>query len=339
MRVRRCGVLMLEPGERVDFDLPTSTPAAAAWFDAQWTAIAPHPTKDRRYCRRGGRARRDLADAVERRSALSRSMATTSSQASSKRISPSWPTARPTARPHSARYRLALRVGRDALRLALARRRHRGRAAAIIDELHGGELLDRARARARRSASAAAPTLASRCHARPTPLDALLDGRVTCRNFDPPSPLPQAAFRRRALSRVWRARRRRLRARRADPQERRAVGGRPASDRSVSPGPPVEGIAPGLYHYHAVDHALEPIHCLRRTKPRRSLDASSARRRISSTRLCSWSRRAVSAAISGNTEITRRRTARCARRRPSVADALSRRDRARASGFHHCGSQ
>jgi putative peptide maturation dehydrogenase len=95
-----------------------------------------------------------------------------------------------------------------------------------------------------------------------SPLDALLDSRVTCRNFAAERALPQAQF-----SAVL----------------YRAYGARIVDDYApgvqlLKKGVPsagglhpteayllvrhVEGVAPGLYHYHPVDHALEPIRTL-----------------------------------------------------------------------------
>jgi putative peptide maturation dehydrogenase len=92
----------------------------------------------------------------------------------------------------------------------------------------------------------------------PSPLDALMDRRVTCRNYDP-APLSFDAF-----SAVL----------------YRACGARAVSDYApgvqlLKKGVPsagglhateayllvqrVEGVPPGLYHYHPVAHALEPL--------------------------------------------------------------------------------
>ena len=100
----------------------------------------------------------------------------------------------------------------------------------------------------------------------PSPLDALMDRRVTCRNYDP-APLSHDAF-----SAVL----------------YRAFGARAVSDYApgvqlLKKGVPsagglhaveayllvqrVEGVPPGLYHYHPVAHALEPL---------RELDAETA---------------------------------------------------------------
>lgn len=92
-----------------------------------------------------------------------------------------------------------------------------------------------------------------------TPLDELFDARTTCRNFDTGSLVTQAQFAQ-LLERVFGAR-----------------GGVEAADdfdvlKKTSPSggalhpteaylivQRVEGIAPGLYHYRAGDHALQPL--------------------------------------------------------------------------------
>src|SRR3982751_5567652 len=92
-----------------------------------------------------------------------------------------------------------------------------------------------------------------------TPLDTLLDGRVTCRNFDPNRSLTMEQFAA-VLYRAFGA---------------RAVDDYAPGVELLKKGVPsagglhpteayllirrVEGIVPGLYHYHPVDHALEPI--------------------------------------------------------------------------------
>jgi putative peptide maturation dehydrogenase len=123
-----------------------------------------------------------------------------------------------------------------------------------------GDLLDRlgpappvVRERARASERLELPG-ASR-----TQLDALLDGRVTCRNFDPGRSLTLEQFAA-VLYRTFGA---------------RVVDNYAPGVQLLKKGVPsagglhpteaylliqrVEGLAPGLYHYHAVDHALEPI--------------------------------------------------------------------------------
>lgn len=98
--------------------------------------------------------------------------------------------------------------------------------------------------------------------AEPTPFDALLLKRVTCRNYDRSRQLGLAEFSS-VLFRTFGA---------------RAVVETAPGVRLLKKGVPsagglhpteayllvqrVEGVAPGLYHYHPIDHALEPIRAL-----------------------------------------------------------------------------
>jgi putative peptide maturation dehydrogenase len=95
-----------------------------------------------------------------------------------------------------------------------------------------------------------------------SPLDQLLVRRVTCRNFDPDMALSFAQFSA-VMHRAWCA---------------RAVDEYAPGVTLLKKGVPsagglhpteayvlvqrVEGISPGLYHYHPVDHALEPLRTL-----------------------------------------------------------------------------
>lgn len=92
-----------------------------------------------------------------------------------------------------------------------------------------------------------------------SPFDQLLVGRVTCRNFDRGSSLSLEQFST-VMHRAWSA---------------RAVDEYAPGVKLLKKGVPsagglhpteayvlvrrVEGISPGLYHYHPVDHALEPL--------------------------------------------------------------------------------
>ena len=89
--------------------------------------------------------------------------------------------------------------------------------------------------------------------------DALLARRATCRNFDPRQPLSQTLFAQ-LMQRVFAA------------QAEVRVGDDTAFLKKTSPSggglhpteaylvvQHVEGVAPGLYHYHATAHALEPL--------------------------------------------------------------------------------
>jgi putative peptide maturation dehydrogenase len=93
----------------------------------------------------------------------------------------------------------------------------------------------------------------------PSPLDDLLRGRTTCRNYDTTRTLPRALTSR-LLHRVFGA------------QATQSVIDDVAIVKKTSPSAGglhpteaylliqrVEGVSPGLYHYHVGDHALEPL--------------------------------------------------------------------------------
>jgi putative peptide maturation dehydrogenase len=92
-----------------------------------------------------------------------------------------------------------------------------------------------------------------------SPLDALLANRVTCRNFDATRALTREQFSS-MLYRTWGART--VQDFAPDvPLLKKGVpsaGGLHATECYLLV-QRVEGFAPGLYHYHPVDHALEPI--------------------------------------------------------------------------------
>lgn len=100
----------------------------------------------------------------------------------------------------------------------------------------------------------------------PSPLDALTDRRVTCRNYDP-APLSHAAFSA-VLYRAFGARAVSDYAPGVQLLKKAApsAGGLHATEAYLLV-QRVEGVAPGLYHYHPVAHALEPL---------RELDADAA---------------------------------------------------------------
>ena len=92
-----------------------------------------------------------------------------------------------------------------------------------------------------------------------TPLDDLLDARGTCRNFDTGTPMERAAFAK-VLDRTFGVR---GNARIADDFD--VVKKTSPSGGAMHPTEPylivrsVDGIAPGLYHYRASEHALQPL--------------------------------------------------------------------------------
>lgn len=93
----------------------------------------------------------------------------------------------------------------------------------------------------------------------PDEFDALLDARATCRNFDPQVPLPLATLSR-MLMRTFGARGRMQAADEYDVIKRTSPSGgalHPTECYLVVQR--VDGLVPGLYHYHVGAHALEPL--------------------------------------------------------------------------------
>jgi len=262
MRVRRCGVLMLEPGERIEFDLlDFTTGGSGLRSTATWTAFAPH-----------------RADTIPVSSAEAAALGT---------LSPTvWIDESTFVKTHGTEVAAGL-VGKslvveegsegDARDRKLREAEWRPAAAVMhfasrwrgvdteaiqqrfVEELEG-ELLDRlgpAPPPVRERADASARIRLEK-PAR-SPFDALLDGRVTCRNFAADRAMPLADFAA-VLYRAYGA---------------RIVDDYAPGVQILKKGVPsagglhpteayllvrnVEGIAPGLYHYHPVDHALEPI--------------------------------------------------------------------------------
>ncbi|MGQ4660596.1 putative peptide maturation dehydrogenase [Lysobacter sp. F6437] len=95
--------------------------------------------------------------------------------------------------------------------------------------------------------------------AEPTAFDQLLGRRVTCRNFDAARPLPRALFAQ-LLQRVFS-----VQAQVHACEDTVFVKKTSPSGGGLHPVEAyllvqnVEDVAPGLYHYHALDHALEPL--------------------------------------------------------------------------------
>ncbi len=265
MSLRRCALLTLEPRERLDFDLADLVSGGAGLgVTPEWTAIAPHTTKEvvvtaaeaaalgaispTRWSERAALSSIHGDDVVA--SLIEKDLVIVADSEADRRDR----LARDTGwRCASAAMHYASRwrgVDTEAVQRQFA-------------ELHGGELLERlgpapdaVRERGRADARIALP------RAEPTPLDALLDERVTCRNFDPREPLSHAAFAA-VLYRAFGA---------------RALVDHAPGVQLLKKGVPsagglhpteayllvqrVAGVEPGLYHYHAVAHALEPIHAL-----------------------------------------------------------------------------
>lgn len=93
----------------------------------------------------------------------------------------------------------------------------------------------------------------------PTDFDRLMARRATCRNFDPTRPLPQKLFAQ-MLERVFAAKgEARVNEDTAFLKKSSPSGGGLHPVEAYLIVQHVEGIAPGLYHYQASGHALEPL--------------------------------------------------------------------------------
>lgn len=265
MRLRRCAIVHLEPREKLVFDLQVLADGCSGLRQIiEWIALAPH-----------------LDDEV----VLGANEVTVIGA-----LSPSnWYTIDALAATHDhsvldslrAKGLLVAEGSPQAARDQILRDTHwRGLSATMhyasrwrdVDtqfaeqkytELSAGSLLDQL--------GPAPPPVREHCAAaqrRPlpraldSPLDALLARRVTCRNFDTAQPLTLAQFST-VLHRAFGA---------------RAVHDYAPGVQLLKKGVPsagglhptgayllvqhVDGVVPGLYHYHPVDHALEPLRVL-----------------------------------------------------------------------------
>jgi len=94
---------------------------------------------------------------------------------------------------------------------------------------------------------------------RHTPLDDLLARRATCRNFDADKPVDRAAFAD-IMHRVFGAQAAyEIHADNVVIKRNSPSGGGLHPTEAYVVVQNVDGIAPGLYHYHPIDHALEPL--------------------------------------------------------------------------------
>ncbi|MET0232148.1 MAG: putative peptide maturation dehydrogenase [Rhodanobacteraceae bacterium] len=265
MRVRRCALVTLEPRERIDFDLLDFVEGGSGLATGmEWVAIVPHAATSitvsareaaalgeispKEWNERATLENRFASDVLDGLVAKGLLVAEGSDEAArDERVRETrW-------RPESAALHYASRwrgVDADATQRDLGERY----GATLLDKL--GPVPPPVREHATRDQRI--PLAA----ATPTPLDALLDGRVTCRNFDATRALPLDAFAA-VLYRAFGA---------------RAVDDYAPGVQLLKKGVPsagglhpteayllvqrVDGIAAGLYHYHAIDHALEPIRLL-----------------------------------------------------------------------------
>ena len=263
MRLRRCSILFLEPREEMAFDLDDLLAGGAGLSrERNWVALAPH------------------LDAVVTVGSDERELLG--------RVSPSeWTDAKTFAGSETALKRLlenGLLIGggkRHASHRArdeqlrethwhpLAATFHAFTRWSTLDTVQGmrdsgTETPEQMRAAfgpppvaapSRGTASASLPLP----RAEPTAFDQLLGRRVTCRNFDEDRPLPGAMLAQ-LLQRVFSVQAQvhacedTVFFKKTSPS---GGGLHPVEAYLVVQN--VEGVAPGLYHYHALDHALEPL--------------------------------------------------------------------------------
>jgi len=262
MRVRRCALVTLEPRERIEFDLLGFVEGGSGLAtQMEWLAIVPHvatsfavsageaallgeisPTEWTDLATLEKRFASDLLHGLVAKGLLVAEGSEESARDERVRET-RW-------RPESAALHCASRwrgVDADAMQRELGER-------------YGDTLLEKL---GPVPSAALERTSADRRlrlpGAHPTPLDALLDSRVTCRNFDVTRALPLDDFAA-VLFRAFGA---------------RAIDDYAPGVQLLKKGVPsagglhpteayllvqrVDGIVPGLYHYHAIDHALEPI--------------------------------------------------------------------------------
>ena len=265
MQIRRCAIVALEPRERLDFDLDLVAAGGNGLRSTlQWVALAPPRDTE-------------MELSAEEAALLGA-------------ISPTqWTDCDELARTHARatldslldKQLLVAQDSKAAARDDRLRDTHWRSASAVLHygsrwrgvdteaiqaglaEADGGDLLTKlgpAPALVRERANAAERIALPLAGA--SPLDALLGRRVTCRNFDRTQPLTREQFSS-VLYRAWGARAVQDFAPEV-PLLKKGVpsaGGLHATEAYLLV-QHVDGVAPGLYHYHPLDHALEPLRLL-----------------------------------------------------------------------------
>jgi len=264
MKVRRCAVVFVEPREEVSFDLGELLNGGDGLRrERRWVALAPH-----------------LGEEVEvdadERELLGR-------------VSPSqWVDTRTLAAPAPAALERLLGVGlviSDGKRHAVWRARDEAQRTTywhpLGATLHAFTRWNKVDAvqNMRDSGTETAmqmrevlgkPPVEAACHTddsarlklpriAATNFDDLLARRATCRNFDPSRPLPFELFAQ-LMQRVFAAQAEvRISEDTVFLKKNVPSGGGLHPIECYLAVQHVEGVAPGLYHYHAVEHALEPL--------------------------------------------------------------------------------
>ncbi|MBB6569014.1 putative peptide maturation dehydrogenase [Kribbella sandramycini] len=256
MRVRRCAVLFLEPREEVGFDLDSLVSGGVGLSRTQrWLALAAHLD---------GEVEVD----AEQRELLGR-------------LSPSvWVESDDALLPELLKAGLVIadddsahRERDDALRAG-----HWWPPAAMLHRLARWESVDSVRTMEDNEMTTAAdlrrklgpPPTHALTRSEPADrvalprvdgndFDAMLARRATCRNFDPDRPLPLELCAR-MLHRVFAAQgEMRLDDETVFLKKHTPSGGGLHPTEAYLIVQNVDGLTPGLYHYHCVDHALEPM--------------------------------------------------------------------------------
>lgn len=265
MRLRRCAILMLEPREHTQFDFDSLAGGGTGLRKIiEWFALAPHaegeitvdPDEVSALGASSPSAWSDKAESARRHtlrvvdSLIEKQLLVvegSNADARDRKLRETHWHASPAVMHHATRWR---GIDTEA-------------AERLFVETTRGSLLERL--------GAAPPSVRERADAAeriPLPpaaasaFGSLLDDRVTCRNFDCTRALSPAQFST-VLYRAWGARTVHDYA----PGVRLLKKGVPSAGGLHATGAyllvqRVEGIEPGLYHYHPVDHALEPIRTL-----------------------------------------------------------------------------
>jgi len=261
MLLRRCAILMLEPREKLEFDLGLLAAGGTGLRHVvEWTAIAPHvgertvgddevlvlgalsPTE---WLDQEALSARHSAGTID--ALLDKQLLVgegTGADARDRVLRETYWSSAPAIMHYATRW--------NGIDTEAAER--------LFVETTRGTLLERLGAAPDAVRERAAPAARMKLPAASTtPLDGILDARVTCRNFDAAVELSFESFAA-VLYRAYGARAVQDYApgvqllKKAVP----SAGGLHATEAYVL-ACRVEGLAPGLYHYHPIDHALEPM--------------------------------------------------------------------------------
>lgn len=263
MQVRRCAVLFFESREDVEFDLGSLLSGGAGLSRAaRWLAIAPHLDREVEV----DAAQRDLlgalspAEWVDSEMLLDHDPETLEALLAEGLVVVDTPETAHRERDDMVRATDWWSVA------ALAHRQSRWHGVDGVQAMEDNDLLTAAGLRKRFGAPPAQvgerADARHRMHLPRTPhngFDELLARRATCRNFDAARQLSSELFAQ-MLQRVFSAQ---AQVRVSDDtvflKKTSPSGGGLHPTEAYLIVQNVEGVAPGLYHYHPVDHALEPL--------------------------------------------------------------------------------